>query len=144
MMKLAAAGRTIELLNKSKLTMEDKTFVLWFALHTQDEELTEKLAEELGAENADPEKIRTKYRLLGDRQPEYLDQIEEVIAVILLYGAEEQKAVKKIADFLADHGVKLPAESLNGTSLPALLIMAAETAEKEKNGQTVQEKPVVL
>jgi len=77
MMKLAAAGRTIELLNKSKLTMEDKTFVLWFALHTQDEELTEKLAEELGAENADPEKIRTKYRLLGDRQPEYLDQIEE-------------------------------------------------------------------
>jgi len=64
--------------------------------------------------------------------------------VILLYGAEEQKAVKKIADFLADHGVKLPAESLNGTSLPALLIMAAETAEKEKNGQTVQEKPVVL
>lgn len=67
--------------------------------------------------DADREKVKTKYMQLADKKPEWVEQIENLLIALEMYRIEEDKAVKRITDFLTAHGIDI-----------------SETAVKDSNG----------
>ena len=66
-----------------------------------------RLIEELQEKDADREVIQTKYMQLADKKPEWAEQIENLVIALEMYRIEEDKAVKKITDFLTAHGIDI-------------------------------------
>lgn len=88
-------------------SMEDKEFVAKYAFRTGDTDLVKKLIEELQEKDADREKVQTKYMQLADNKPEWAEQIENLVIALEMYRIEEDKAVKRITDFLTAHGIDI-------------------------------------
>ena len=89
------------------ISMEDKEFVAKYAFRTGDTDLVKKLIEELQEKDADREKVQTKYMQLADNKPEWAEQIENLVIALEMYRIEEDKAVKRITDFLTAHGIDI-------------------------------------
>lgn len=89
------------------ISMEDKEFIAKYAFRTGDTDLVKKLIEELQEKDADREVIQTKYMQLADKKPEWAEQIENLVIALEMYRIEEDKAVKKITDFLTAHGIDI-------------------------------------
>ena len=89
------------------ISMEDKEFVAKYAFRTGDTDLVKKLIEELQEKDADRENVQTKYMQLADNKPEWAEQIENLVIALEMYRIEEDKAVKKITDFLTAHGIDI-------------------------------------
>lgn len=132
-----AAEKAVELLEgmPTALPVEDRAFVVQYAIHTGDMELVKKLADELAADGADREAVKTKYRQLCDQQPEWLTQVEAAAAVCRLYQAEQKKALAKIAEFLRAHGMEVSMERLEAADISEIRRMAEEADEQEKEEQ---------
>ncbi len=91
----------------ASISMEDKEFIAQYAFRTGDTELVKKLIEELQEKDADKEAIQTKYMQLADNKPEWAEQIENLVIALEMYRIEEEKAVRRITDFLTAHGIDI-------------------------------------
>lgn len=128
------------------ISMEDKEFVAKYAFRTGDSELVKKLIEELQEKDADREKVQTRYMQLAENKPEWAEQIENLLIALEMYRIEEEKAVKRIADFLITHGIDISETAVKDSDVRELKTMIAEAKEvKKQEPEAVQtEKAPVL
>lgn len=121
------------------ISMEDKEFVAKYAFRTGDTDLVKKLIEELQENGADREKIQTKYMQLADNKPEWAEQIENLLIALEMYRIEEEKAVKRITDFLTAHGIDISETVVKDSDVRDLKTMIAEAKDiTEQEPEVVQ------
>ena len=108
-MSLIMITESMKLMEKKNIRRgaKEKEFVLQYAFQTGSPELSEKLIEELAKEDADFEKIKTKFEQANRKVPDWVEQIENLLVALEMYRIEEEKAIKRIADFLRSNGVEI-------------------------------------
>lgn len=108
-MSLIMITESMKLMEAKDVTLgaKEKEFVLQYAFQTGSAELTEKLIEELAKEDADFEKIKSKFEQANRKVPDWVEQIENLLVALEMYRIEEEKAIKRIADFLRSNGVEI-------------------------------------
>lgn len=108
-MSLIMITESMKLMEAKDVTFgaKEKEFVLQYAFQTGSPELTEKLIEELAKEDADFEKIKSKFEQANRKVPDWVEQIENLLVALEMYRIEEEKAIKRIADFLRSNGVEI-------------------------------------
>ena len=113
-MSLIMITESMKLMEKKNIRLgaKEKEFVLQYAFQTGSPELTEKLIEELAKEDADFEKIKTKFEQANRKVPDWVEQIENLLVALEMYRIEEEKAIKRIADFLRSNGVEIDESEL--------------------------------
>ena len=121
------------------ISMEDKEFVAKYAFRTGDTDLVKKLIEELQEKDADREKVQTKYMQLADNKPEWAEQVENLVIALEMYRIEEDKAVKRITDFLTAHGIDISETAVKDSDVKELKTMIAEAKDvTEQEPEVVQ------
>ena len=113
-MSLIMITESMKLMEAKNVTLgaKEKEFVFQYAFQTGSTELTEKLIEELAKEDADFEKIKTKFEQANRKVPDWVEQIENLLVALEMYRIEEEKAIKRIADFLRSNGVEIDESEL--------------------------------
>lgn len=108
-MSLIMITESMKIMEAKNVTLgaKEKEFVLQYAFQTGSPELTEKLIEELAKEDADFEKIKAKFEQANRKVPDWVEQIENLLVALEMYRIEEEKAIKRIADFLRSNGVEI-------------------------------------
>ena len=113
-MNLGAVERTAALIESKQagLSETDRNFLYRFACATGDKELTEKLFEELSAEENDKQKVVQKYEVFLGNKPDWIRQVENLLVALEMYRLEEEKAVNRLAEILKAYGIELSVEEL--------------------------------
>jgi len=112
-MGLQVITETVEAVEKQSLFQkEEQKFVVEFAFKTNDKELTNKLIDELTMPDRDFEAIRTKYEVLYDKKPKWVDQIENLLVALEMYRLEEEKAINRLAEILGAYGMDVTPEEI--------------------------------
>ena len=113
-MNLGAVERTAALIESKQagLSETDRNFLYRFACATGDKELTEKLFEELSAEENDKQKVVQKYEVFFGNKPDWIRQVENLLVALEMYRLEEEKAVNRLAEILKAYGIELSVEEL--------------------------------
>ena len=128
------------------ISMEDKEFVAKYAFRTGDTDLVKKLIEELQEKDADREKVQTKYMQLADNKPEWAEQIENLVIALEMYRIEEDRAVKRITDFLTAHGIDISESVVKDSDVSDIKNMISEAKEeplKEQEVITTEKAPAL-
>ena len=96
-----------------------------------------KLIEELQEKDADREKVKIKYMQLADKKPEWAEQIENLLIALEMYRIEEDKAVKRITDFLTAHGIDISESVVKDSDVSDIKNMISEAKEEPLKEQEV-------
>ena len=125
---------------------EDKEAITQKEYRTRHTQHAKKLIEELQEKDAEREKVMTKYMQLADKKPEWAEQIENLLIALEMYRIEEEKAVKRITDFLTAHGIDISETAVKDSDIKELKTMIAEAKDvTEQEPEVVQtEKALVL
>lgn len=86
-------------------TEEQQQFVLLFWIKTRDQELTEKLMEELAGKDRNSDAVMQKYSVMIGEKPAWTARIEELLASIEFYRIQEAAALRRLSELLAAYGV---------------------------------------
>lgn len=133
-MSLIMVTEAIKLMEEAdvSISMEDKEFIALYAFRTGDTDLVKKLIEELQEKDADKEAVQTKYMQLADRKPEWAEQIENLVTALEMYRIEEEKAVKRITDFLTAHGIDISETVVMEADTVKLKSMISDAASQSR------------
>lgn len=95
-MNISKVEDAVKLIEKSGVafTEADKQRIAWYAFKTEDDELTQKLVEELAEEDCDREEIFRKYYAIADHEEPWIEQIERLLVSIELIRIQEKEALK--------------------------------------------------
>mgnify|MGYP004457707801 CR=1 FL=1 len=116
-MGLVAVTQTAEMLREKNisLTERDMEFVVQFAFHTGDKELTDKLIDELTEPAADRNAVCRKYETLTGFMPDWIQRIENLLVSLEMYRVQEEKAVKTLSELLSACGISMTEEEIRNT-----------------------------
>ena len=116
-MGLVAVTQTAEMLREKNisLTERDMGFVVQFAFHTGDKELTNKLIDELTEPAADRNAVCRKYETLTGFMPDWIQRIENLLVSLEMYRVQEEKAVKTLSELLSACGISMTEEEIRNT-----------------------------
>ena len=139
-------AETMELMDKTgpDISFADKEFVTAYAFRTGDMELVNKLIEELQEKDADRDAVRTRYMQLAEKKPEWAEQIENLVIALSMYRHEEEKAVKKITEFLKSHGIDITESFVRESDASELRNMISEAKEDRTQETVIREKGISL
>ena len=147
-MSLIRITEAIELMEKADadISMEDKEFIAQYAFRTGDSDLIKKLILELQEKDTDKEAIKTKYMQLADKKTGWAEKIENLLIALEMYRIEEEKAVKRITDFLTAHGIDISETVVRDADVNELKNMISEVKDMPEQGAEVMqtEKAAVL
>ena len=147
-MSLIRITEAMELMEKADadISMEDKEFIAQYAFRTGDTDLIKKLILELQEKDTDKEAIKTKYMQLADKKTGWAEKIENLLIALEMYRIEEEKAVKRITDFLTAHGIDISETVVRDADVNELKNMISEVKDMPEQGAEVMqtEKAAVL
>ena len=147
-MSLIRITEAMELMEKADadVSMEDKEFIAQYAFRTGDTDLIKKLIFELQEKDTDKEAIKTKYMQLADKKTGWAEKIENLLIALEMYRIEEEKAVKRITDFLTAHGIDISETVVRDADVNELKNMISEVKDMPEQGAEVMqtEKAAVL
>ena len=147
-MSLIRITEAMELMEKADadISMEDKEFIAQYAFRTGDTDLIKKLILELQEKDTDKEAIKTKYMQLADKKTGWAEKIENLLIALEMYRIEEEKAVKRITDFLTAHGIDISETVVKDADVNELKNMISEVKDiPEQEVKVMQtEKAAVL
>ena len=139
-------AETMELMDNTSpdISFADKEFVAAYAFRTGDMELVNKLIEELQEKDADREAVRTRYMQLAEKKPEWAEQIENLVIALSMYRNEEEKAVKKITEFIKAHGIDITESFVRESDASELRNMISEAKEDKTQESVISVKGISL
>ena len=116
-MGLVAVTQTAEMLREKNISLTDRDmeFVVQFAFHTGDKELTDKLIDELTEPAADRNAVCRKYETLTGFMPDWIQRIENLLVSLEMYRVQEEKAVKTLSELLSACGISMTEEEIRNT-----------------------------
>lgn len=105
-MKLLLVNETIEKMNQKKvqLSQEAKLFIVQFAVHTEDQVLTDHLICKMAASNDSESQVMEEYAVYC-KNTGWVSEIEKVLVTIALYRAEELQALSHLSELLITYGM---------------------------------------
>ena len=97
-MNISKVEDAVKLIEKSGVAFAeaDKQRIAWYAFKTEDDELTQKLVEELAEEDCDREEIFRKYYAIADHEEPWIEQIERLLVSIEMIRIQEKEALKML------------------------------------------------
>ena len=95
-MNISKVEDAVKLIEKSGVAFAeaDKQRIAWYAFKTEDDELTQKLVEELAEEDCGREEIFRKYYAIADHEEPWIEQIERLLVSIEMIRIQEKEALK--------------------------------------------------
>ena len=75
----------------------EKQQIAWYAFKTGDDELTQKLVEELSETDCNRESIMEKYYAIADREVSWIEQIEMLLVSIEMLRLKEKQALELLS-----------------------------------------------
>lgn len=146
-MSLIRITEAMELMEKADadISMEDKEFIAQYAFRTGDTDLIKKLILELQEKDTDKEAIKTKYMQLADKKTGWAEKIENLLIALEMYRIEEEKAVKRITDFLTAHGIDISETVVKDADVNELKNMISEVKDMpEQESEVMQTKKAAV
>lgn len=146
-MSLIRITEAMELMEKADadISMEDKEFIAQYAFRTGDTDLIKKLILELQKKDTDKEAIKTKYMQLADKKTGWAEKIENLLIALEMYRIEEEKAVKRITDFLTAHGIDISETVVKDADVNELKNMISEVKDMpEQESEVMQTKKAAV
>ena len=124
------------------LSNKEKEFVVQFAFKTSDQELTNKLIEEMAGarDGEEAELIIKKYSAMYDVKPAWVNQIENLLVSIEMYRIEEEKAITRLATVLGAYGIEVSEEELREADAEVIKAKGSETRKEEEEQQEKDDK----
>lgn len=123
----------VELLEHTtaNFTEMERQQIAWYAFKTGDDELTQKLVEELSADDCNRESIMQKYFSIADREVTWIEQIEMLLVSIEMLRLKEKEALEYLSQVVKAYGKEI-AEKENAE--------AERNARKTETEKSVEEK----
>lgn len=81
-------------------TEMEKQQIAWYAFKTGDDELTQKLVEELSEDGCNREGIMQKYYAITDREVSWIEQIEMLLVSIEMLRLKEKQALELLSQVI--------------------------------------------
>ena len=133
-MGLVAVTQTAEMLREKNisLTERDMEFVVQFAFHTGDKELTDKLIDELTEPAADRNAVCRKYETLTGFMPDWIQRIENLLVSLEMYRVQEEKAVKTLSELLSACGISMTEEEIRNTDTANMQARVKRAGSQER------------
>lgn len=144
-MSLLMVTEALKMMEEKEVSLgaEDKQYIFMFAFQTGDMELTEKLVDELAAENADRQSIIDKYEEMRVHRPDWVEKIENLVVALEMYRMEEEKAIQRIAEFLRQNGIEIEEEAIRSAKTDDIKKMVADIRQADTHEEISIEKPAV-
>lgn len=112
----------------ANFTEMEKQQIAWYAFKTGDDELIQKLVEELSEDDCNRESIMQKYYAIADRELSWIEQIEMLLVSIEMLRLKEKQALELLSLVVKAYGKE---------------IAKKENAEVERNAQKVDNEKSV-
>ena len=99
----------VELLEHTtaNFTEMERQQIAWYAFKTGDDELTQKLVEELSSDNCNRESIMQKYFAIADREVFWIEQIEMLLVSIEMLRLKEKQALELLSQVVKAYGKEI-------------------------------------
>lgn len=112
-MKLLLVNEAVEKMNQKKvqLSQEAKLFIVQFAVHTEDQVLTDQLICKMADSNCPESQVMEEYAVYFENTG-WVSEIEKILVTIALYRAEEAQALSHLSELLTTYGIDM--ESFGG------------------------------
>lgn len=120
--KIEEAVKLIEQTAASFTEMERQQ-IAWYAFKTGDDELIQKLVEELSEADCNREGIVQKYYAIADREVSWIEQIEMLLVSIEMLRLKEKQALELLSQVVKAYGKE---------------IKEKENSETERNAQKIE------
>ena len=115
----------------ANFTEMERQQIAWYAFKTGDDELTQKLIEELSEDDRNRENIMQKYLAIADREVSWIEQIEMLLVSIEMLRLKEKQALELLSKMVKAYGKEI-AEKENAE--------AERNARKTETEKSVEEK----
>lgn len=104
-MNISKVEDAVKLIEKSGVafTEADKQRIAWYAFKTEDDELTQKLVEELAEADCDRGEIFRKYYAIADHEAPWIEQIERLLVSIEIIRIQEKEALKLLTIMIENY-----------------------------------------
>lgn len=144
-MSLLMVTESLRMMEEKEVSLgaEDKKYIFMFAFQTGDMELTEKLLDELAADDADRQSIIEKYEEMRVHRPDWVERIENLVVALEMYRMEEEKAIQRIAEFLRQNGIEIEEEAIKNAKTDDIKKMVADIRQADTCDEISFEKAAV-
>lgn len=132
-MYIGKIEEAVKLLEQTVVTFTEAEMhqIAWYAFKTGDDELTQKLVEELSEDDCNRESIIQKYFSIADREVSWIEQIEMLLVSIEMLRLKEKQALELLSKMVKAYGKEI-AEKENAE--------AERNAPKTETEKSVEEK----
>lgn len=115
-MNIAMVNEATEIMKERDhlFTSSEKEFIVWFAFKSGDKESTNKLIDELikARDDVESQQIIQKYSSMHHINPQWVEQIENLLVALEMYRLEEEKAINRLAEILGAYGIDVTLEEI--------------------------------
>lgn len=124
-MYIGKIEETVKLLEQTAATFTEmeRQQIAWYAFKTGDDELIQKLVEELSEADCNRESIIKKYFSIADREESWIEQVEMLLVSIEMLRLKEKQALELLSQVVKAYGKEIEEK---------------ENAEAERNAQKVE------
>ena len=101
-MYIGKIEEAVKLLEQTVVTFTEaeKQQIAWYAFKTGDDELIQKLVEELSEDDCNRESIMQKYFSIADREVSWIEQIEMLLVSIEMLRLREKQALELLSQVI--------------------------------------------
>ncbi len=134
--KIEDAVKLIEQTAASFTEMERQQ-IAWYAFKTGDDELIQKLVEELSEADCNRESIMQKYFSIADREVSWIEQIEMLLVSIEMLRLKEKQALELLSQVVKAYGKEIEEKENSETERNAQKVETEKLVEESRNQQKV-------
>ena len=134
--KIEEAVKLIEQTAASFTEMERQQ-IAWYAFKTGDDELIQKLVEELSEADCNREGIVQKYYAIADREVSWIEQIEMLLVSIEMLRLKEKQALEYLSQVVKAYGKEIAEKENAETERNARKTETEKSVEEKRNQRKV-------
>lgn len=121
----------------ANFTEMERQQIAWYAFKTGDDELTQKLIEELSEDDCNRESIMQKYLAIADREVSWIEQIEMLLVSIEMLRLKEKQALELLSQVVKAYGKEIAEKENTEAERNARKIETEKAVEEDRNQQKV-------
>ena len=138
-MYIGKIEETVKLLEQTaaSFTEMERQQIAWYAFKTGDDELTQKLVEELSEDDCNRESIMQKYFAIADREVPWIEQIEMLLVSIEMLRLKEKQALELLSQVVKAYGKEIAEKENAEAERNARKAEAENSVAESRNQQKV-------
>lgn len=138
-MYIGKIEETVKLLEQTaaSFTEMERQQIAWYAFKTGDDELTQKLVEELSEDDCNRESIMQKYFAIADREVSWVEQIEMLLVSIEMLRLKEKQALELLSQVVKAYGKEIAEKENAEAERNARKAEAENSVDESRNQQKV-------